>query len=526
MCRGSRASWSSRSRRLIAGRTDMGTRRRGWPRPRRATLAPTPLSKNLAQAGLASRRGAAAILAAGRIAVNGDVRREPGAQADPDIDRITLDGRPLQGAEARAYVLLHKPRAYVTSRADPQGRPVVIDLLPGAGPRVFPLGRLDYDAEGLLLITNDGELTNRLLHPRYEIPRVYEVEVERHVSPRELGRRRRGAVLPDGQAALQIGELKRQHDRPYFVPEREAQLIDRLLALNTGPLTADALRAVWREILSASLALENPLPVGYLGPAGTFTHAAAMRRFGTSAQLIPLRSIADIFEEVERGRAECGVVPVENSTEGPVNITLDRLIESDAVITGELTLDISQHLLSRATELEEIKIVCSHPQGLAQTRQWLLAHLPEVRLEEMSSTTAAAERAKDDPTVAAVASELAARTYDVPVLRRRIEDNPANSTRFLVIGRRAVGPTGRDKTSILFSMKNEPGVLYSILQPFAARRLNLTKIESRPTKRRPWEYVNFVDFEGHRDTDDVRAVLDEVKQRCQFLKILGSYPAA
>ncbi|HYR38750.1 MAG TPA: prephenate dehydratase [Methylomirabilota bacterium] len=329
-----------------------------------------------------------------------------------------------------------------------------------------------------------------------------------------------------GQAALQIGELKRQQDRPYFVPEREVQLLERLVALNTGPLSADAVRAVWREVLSASLALENPLPVGYLGPAGTFTHVAAMRRFGTSAQLIPLRSIADIFEEVERGRAECGVVPVENSTEGPVNITLDRLIESEAVITGELTLDISQHLLSRATELEEIKIVCSHPQGLAQTRQWLLAHLPEARLEEMSSTTAAAERAKDDPTVAAVASELAARTYDVPVLRRRIEDNPANSTRFLVIGRRAVGPTGRDKTSILFSMKNEPGVLYSILQPFAARRLNLTKIESRPTKRRPWEYVNFVDFEGHRDTDDVRAVLDEVKQRCQFLKILGSYPAA
>src|SRR6266403_1451889 len=274
-----------------------------------------------------------------------------------------------------------------------------------------------------------------------------------------------------GQAALQIGELKRQQDRPYFVPEREVQLLERLVALNTGPLSADAVRAVWREVLSASLALEN-------------------------------------------------------STEGPVNITLDRLIESEAVITGELTLDISQHLLSRATELEEIKVVCSHPQGLAQTRQWLLAHLPEARLEEMSSTTAAAERAKDDPTVAAVASELAARTYDVPVLQKRIEDNPYNTTRFLVIGRRPVGATGRDKTSILFSMKNEPGVLYSILQPFAARRLNMTKIESRPTKRRPWEYVNFVDFEGHRDTDDVRAVLDEVKERCQFLKILGSYPAA
>jgi chorismate mutase / prephenate dehydratase len=220
------------------------------------------------------------------------------------------------------------------------------------------------------------------------------------------------------------------------------------------------------------------------------------------------------------------VVPVENSTEGPVNVTLDRLIDSEALITGELTLEISQHLLSRAGELGEVKVVCSHPQALAQCRQWLLAHLPNARTEEMPSTTAAAERAKDDPTVAAVASELAARTYDVPVLQKRIEDNPYNTTRFLVIGRRPIGPTGRDKTSILFSMKNEPGVLYSILKPFAVRGLNMTKIESRPTKRRPWEYVNFVDFEGHRETDDVRAVLDEVKERCQFLKILGSYPAA
>jgi chorismate mutase/prephenate dehydratase len=225
-----------------------------------------------------------------------------------------------------------------------------------------------------------------------------------------------------GHAALQIGELKRQQDSPYFVPEREAQLLDRLLSLNRGPLGPDAVRAVWREILSASLALENPLPVGYLGPAGTFTHAAAMRRFGTSAKLIPLKTIADIFEEVERSRADYGVVPVENSTEGPVNVTLDRLIESETVITGELTLEISQHLLSRAGELGEVKIVCSHPQALAQCRQWLLAHLPEARMEEMSSTTAAVERAKDDPTVAAVASELAARTYDVPMLRKRIEE--------------------------------------------------------------------------------------------------------
>jgi chorismate mutase / prephenate dehydratase len=329
-----------------------------------------------------------------------------------------------------------------------------------------------------------------------------------------------------GHAALQIGDLKRQQDRPYYVPEREAEVVDRVSGANQGPLPESAVRAIWREILSASLALEHPLPVAYLGPPGTFGHQAAARRFGMSARFTPVRTNADIFEEVERGRAEYGVVPVENSTEGAVNVTLDRLIDSDVLITGEMTLDIAQHLLSRAPELADVKIVCSHPQALAQCRQWLSAHLPDASIEEMPSTTASVERAKEDPTVAGIASEMAARLYEVPMLRTRIEDNAFNSTRFLIISRRPAAPTGRDKTSILFSMRNEPGVLYSILQPFAARHLNLTKIESRPTKRRPWEYVNFVDFEGHRDTDDVRAVLAEVEERCQFLKILGSYPAA
>jgi len=329
-----------------------------------------------------------------------------------------------------------------------------------------------------------------------------------------------------GQAALQIGELKRQHELPYFAPERESQILDRLVARNGGPLSGDAVRAIWREILSACLALEHPLPVAYLGPPSTYTHQAAVRRFGSSAGFMPVKGIADVFDEVERGRAEYGVVPVENSTEGAVNVTLDRLIDADVVITGEMTLDIAHQLLSRATNLGEIKVVCSHPQGLAQCRDWLAAHLPDVPTEEMSSTAAAAERAREDPTVAAIASEMAGRLFEVPVLRPRIEDNAANSTRFLVIGRHPASPTGRDKTSILFSMKNEPGVLYSILGPFAARRLNLTKIESRPTKRRPWEYVNYLDFEGHRDTEVVGAVLAEVKERCQFLKILGSYPAA
>jgi chorismate mutase/prephenate dehydratase len=328
------------------------------------------------------------------------------------------------------------------------------------------------------------------------------------------------------RAALAIGDLKRQQELPYFVPEREAQILDRLAALNGGPLGVEAVRAIWREILSASLALEHPFRILYFGPAATYTHQAATKIFGSSATFQAMRSIGEVFDEMERGRAEFGVVPVENSTEGSVNITLDRLIDSELSITGEVTLEISHHLLSRARALDELKVVCSHQQAIAQCRQWLGAHLPDVPAEETSSTAAAAERAAGDPTVGAIASELAAALYGVPVLGRRIEDNPYNSTRFLVLGCRPMAPTGRDKTSILFSMKNEPGVLFSILEPFARARVNLTKIESRPTKRRPWEYITFVDFEGHRDTDVVRRVIAEARERCQFFKVLGSYPAA
>lgn len=328
------------------------------------------------------------------------------------------------------------------------------------------------------------------------------------------------------EAALRIGELKRRQDLPYFVPEREAEIVRRLLSLNSGPLPAEGVKAVWREILSASLALEHPLPVAYLGPPASFTHQAAILRFGSSATLVPARTIAEVFDEVERGRAEFGVVAVENSTEGSVNVTLDHLIDSDLLIAGELSLEISHHLLSQAPEVASVRTVRSHPQALAQCRQWLTANLPEVTLEEVSSTSAAAERAVGDPTVAAVASELAARLYDLPVLRRRIEDNPLNSTRFLMLGRRAMPPTGKDKTSILCSLKHEVGALATFLEPFARHGLNLTKIESRPTKRRPWEYVFFVDFEGHLETPPVQAALSEIRERCLFLKILGSYPTA
>jgi chorismate mutase/prephenate dehydratase len=328
------------------------------------------------------------------------------------------------------------------------------------------------------------------------------------------------------EAALQIGDLKRRQDAPSYVPEREAKLLSRLTAASRGPLPAEAIAAVWREIVSACRALEAPLSVAYLAPHGTFTHQAARERFGDAAQYHASRTIAEIFDDVERGRAQFGVVPVENSTDGAVNVTLDRLVHTDLQICGELTLEIAQHLLSRATDLGAVKRVLSHPQGLGQCRSWLAEHMPDVLQEETASTAGAAEMAAADPTVAAIASELAGELYGVPILRRRIEDNPHNATRFLVLGRHAGGPSDRDKTSILFAMPNQPGALYRILEPFARAGLNLTKIESRPAKRMPWEFVMFVDFEGHQDTPAVAAALREAAERTVYLKVLGSYPAA
>ena len=328
------------------------------------------------------------------------------------------------------------------------------------------------------------------------------------------------------EAALQIGDLKRRQEAPSYVPEREAEVVSRLTTTGGGPLPAEAIAAVWREILSACRALEAPLTVAYLAPPGTFTHQAARERFGDAADYRPSRTIAATFDDVERGRVQFGVVPVENSTDGAVNVTHDRLVDTDVQICGELTLEIAQHLLSRATDLADVKRVLSHPQGLGQCRTWLAEHLPEVPQEETASTAGAVELAAADPGIAAIASDLAGRLYGVPILRRRIEDNRHNATRFLVLGRRATGPSGRDKTSILFAMPNQPGALYRILEPFARSGLNLTKIESRPAKRMPWEFVMFVDFEGHRETPVVAAALSEAAERTVYLKVLGSYPAA
>jgi chorismate mutase/prephenate dehydratase len=327
------------------------------------------------------------------------------------------------------------------------------------------------------------------------------------------------------ELSLEIGRAKRESGEPVHVPEREQGILEDLARLNPGPLPEGAIRAIWSEILSASRSLQRPFRVAYFGPQGTYTHMAALRHFGSSAEFVPVRGIPDVFEEVERGRADVGVVPIENSSEGVVNHTLDGLIDSELLICGEASLDIHHNLLSRASELGDVKRVYSHPQALAQCRGWLARHLPDAEVvETIQSTSAAVEQAVLDPATAAVASELAGHLYHVPALRERIEDYANNVTRFLVMGRRAAGRTGRDKTSVLFSIRDEVGTLYRILEPFATARLSLTKIESRPTRRRPWEYVFFVDFEGHRDDPVTQGVLAAVLERCLFLKVLGSYP--
>jgi len=326
------------------------------------------------------------------------------------------------------------------------------------------------------------------------------------------------------ELSLEIGRAKRESGEPVLVPEREQEILDELARLNSGPLPAGAVRAIWSEILSASRGLQRPFRVAYLGPQGTYTHLAGLRHFGSSAEFLPVRGIPEVFDEVERGRADVGVVPIENSSEGVVNHTLDGLIDSELLICGEASLEIHHNLLSRAADLADVKRVFSHPQALAQCRGWLNRNVPDAEVVEMTSTSAAVEQTALDPTTAAIASELAGQLYRVPALRERIEDYANNVTRFLAVGRRAAGRTGRDKTSILFSIRDEVGTLHRILEPFASARLSLTKIESRPTRRRPWEYVFFVDFEGHRDDPVTQGVLAAVRERCLFLKVLGSYP--
>jgi len=324
---------------------------------------------------------------------------------------------------------------------------------------------------------------------------------------------------------IEVAGIKRKENTRFYSPEREKEILQRLISLNKGPFPNSAIKPLFREILSASLSLEQPLKVAYFGPVATFTHLAAMRYFGSSAVLIPAEGIKDVFESVYSGQTEYGVVPVENSNEGVVSYTLDMFMDYDLKISGEVMLKISHNLLSRSGDKTKIGKIYSHPQPTAQCRKWLERNVPGIPIIESTSTARAAEMASKEDDAAAIASEVAAKIYDLHFVERHIEDYKDNFTRFFVISWEPSKKTGKDKTSIMFSTKDRPGALFTILEPFKQAKINLTKIESRPSKRKAWEYIFFVDMGGHMDDKKVKKAIDEVKEGCLYLKILGSYPA-
>ncbi len=326
---------------------------------------------------------------------------------------------------------------------------------------------------------------------------------------------------------LDIGRVKIKGTEPIFSPKREAQVYERLIQANKGGLLEEkTIKAIYREIMSGSLALQCSPKVAYMGPEATFTQIAALRKFGKSLEYLECSNISDVFTEVERERADYGVVPIENSTEGAVNHTLDMLIDSDLKICSELYLQIRHNLLSKGRDISSIKKVYSHQQVLAQCRKWIEKSLPHAKLIPVSSTTVAASLYVRKGTEAAIASDLAAEKYGLNILARSIEDSSHNITRFLVIGKQEVEPTGRDKTSIVFSMKDKAGALHDVLVPFKKKNINLTKIESRPSKKKAWKYYFFVDLDGHHDDKKVKKALLALRSKCPLLKILGSYPKA
>jgi chorismate mutase/prephenate dehydratase len=324
--------------------------------------------------------------------------------------------------------------------------------------------------------------------------------------------------------SLKIGQLKSKKTKPSFSPDREAQIYKRLIQANRGPLHNETIKAIYREIMSGSLALQNPPRIAYLGPQATFTHIAALKKFGKSLQYINCDSIADVFTEVERERADYGVVPIENSTEGAVNYTLDMFIDSDLKICSEAYLPIKHYLMGKAKKISYIKRVYSHQQVFAQCRKWLEKNLPHAQLIPVTNTTVAASIYATTRSNAAIASKLAAEEYNLKILAYSIEDSPHNITRFLIIGKHEVESTGNDKTSIVFSMKDRVGALHDVLTPFKRKGINLTNIESRPSKKKAWKYYFFVDMQGHIRNKKIRQALSQLRRSCTFFKILGSYP--
>ena len=328
--------------------------------------------------------------------------------------------------------------------------------------------------------------------------------------------------------AQQVGISKHAagHTVDFYRPEREAEVLRQALERNKGPLRDEEIVRLFREIMSACLAQQEPLKVAYLGPEGTFTQQAVLKHFGHSVRALALAAIEEVFHEVESSTADFGLVPIENSTEGTVTHTLDRFLNSPLHICGEVELRINQYLMGRMTSLNDIQRICSHQQSLAQCREWLDEHLPEVERVAVASNAEGARRARDEQGTAAIGPHAAAEVYGLGTLVADIEDRPDNSTRFLVLGRKTFSRSGADKTTLLVSAgkTDAPGALYRLLEPLANNRISMTRIESRPSRRRKWDYVFFIDIDGHVDDPAVASALEELKKRASLCRVLGSYP--
>jgi chorismate mutase/prephenate dehydratase len=332
-----------------------------------------------------------------------------------------------------------------------------------------------------------------------------------------------GLLNMRARVTMRIARIKQKSGTSVYSPDREREVLGKISSANRGPLSRGALEAIYREIMSGSLSLAKSLKIAYLGPEATFTHLAALKRFGSQVEYIACDSISDVFLEVERDATDYGVVPIENSVEGAVSHTLDMFVDSDLKICAQIILDVSHNLLANCAK-EKIKRVYSNPQVFGQCRLWLQENLPGTEMIEVSSTTRAAQIAAKEKYSASIASLLAAKVYKLKVIASDIEDSPHNITRFLVVGKTLVAQTGQDKTSILFSIKDRIGALHDMLMPFRKYRINLTKIESRPSKKKAWDYYFFVDLEGHQQNTRVKKALLELENKCTFLKVLGSYP--
>ncbi len=324
--------------------------------------------------------------------------------------------------------------------------------------------------------------------------------------------------------SIEIGALKQDQGIDIYDPAQEQTIYNHVIGVSRGPLPEESLKRIYREILSASRALQAPITVAYLGPDASFSHVAARLHFGLSANYSPQRSITDVFDQVEKGQAQWGVVPVANSLEGPVKVTLDRLLSTPLRIMAERFLPIRHSLISKQPDRDRLKRIYSHPQALAQCQAWIRKHLPGCSLHETDSTAKAAVKILEDDEAAAIGSSDAASVYGLTVIAEGIEDHSNNMTRFLIIGNGKNRPTERDKTSILYGTRHEPGALYHSLRPFAERGINLLNIISHPIKDRMWEYLFFVDFSGHEEETNIQECLNELRNQCTFVKILGSYP--